>query len=179
MQLLVASFAAAVLALAPASHQSAVHMGGSPARSASAQPTLEARLVGQINAVRRRHRLRTLRVSRRLTAAAHQHSVSMAASGYFRHDSANGTAFWKRIAGFYGYRGYRSWSVGENLLWSSPDVTPSRSVRTWLGSPEHRANLLDRNWREIGVSAVHANAAPGVYRGGVVTIITADFGFRV
>jgi uncharacterized protein YkwD len=48
----------------------------------------------------------------------------------------------------------------------------------WMTSPEHRANLLDRNWREIGLSAVHSASAPGVYHGGAVTIVTADFGVR-
>ena len=47
-----------------------------------------------------------------------------------------------------------------------------------MNSPEHRANLLDRSWREVGLSAVHAASAPGVYGGDEVTIVTADFGFR-
>jgi hypothetical protein len=38
--------------------------------------------------------------------------------------------------------------------------------------------LLDPNWREIGVSAVHASSAPGVYNGLPVTIVTTDFGVR-
>jgi uncharacterized protein YkwD len=140
--------------------------------------TLESQLLGQINAVRARYGLRPYRLSPKLTAAARQHSASMAQKGYFSHDSANGGAFWRRIASFYGYQGYRSWSVGENLLWSSPDVSSSGAVRMWLGSPEHRANLLDHGWREIGLSAVHVASAPGVYGGHEVTIVTADFGVR-
>ena len=48
----------------------------------------------------------------------------------------------------------------------------------WLASPPHRANLLDPHWREVGLSAVHATSAPGVYGGEAATIVTADFGVR-
>jgi uncharacterized protein YkwD len=48
----------------------------------------------------------------------------------------------------------------------------------WMGSPEHRANLLKGEWREIGLSAVHVASAPGTFKGLEVTIVTADFGVR-
>jgi hypothetical protein len=38
--------------------------------------------------------------------------------------------------------------------------------------------MLDPQWREIGVSAVHSLRAPGVYHGLAVTIVTTDFGVR-
>jgi uncharacterized protein YkwD len=47
-----------------------------------------------------------------------------------------------------------------------------------MNSPEHRANILAARWRQIGISAVHLQAAPGSYRGREVTIITTDFGVR-
>jgi uncharacterized protein YkwD len=48
----------------------------------------------------------------------------------------------------------------------------------WMNSPPHRANLLAPIWREIGLGAVHSDAAPGVYQGLAATIVTADFGAR-
>ncbi len=39
-------------------------------------------------------------------------------------------------------------------------------------------NILSREWREVGLGAAHFAAAPGQYRGGPVTIVTADFGAR-
>jgi uncharacterized protein YkwD len=68
--------------------------------------------------------------------------------------------------------------VGENLLWSSATVDAHRALQMWLASPEHRANLMNPSWREIGVSAVHAAGAPGIYHGLDVTIVTTDFGVR-
>ena len=87
------------------------------------------------------------------------HSVEMAYDGYFDHSSRDGTPFWKRVDQWYGSSGYRFWSVGENILWSSPNLTPGRAIALWMASPEHRANILNPQWREIGVAAVHLNGA--------------------
>ena len=148
-------------------------------RKTSAMRALEGDMLVGVNRVRSRRGLKPLRLSPRLTAAAMQHSREMARRGYFSHDSVNGSAFWKRIERFYGSSGYRSWVVGENLLWSSPSVDAAGALRMWMQSPEHRANLLNRQWREVGLAAVHVNSAPGAFRGlSGVTLLTADFGVR-
>jgi uncharacterized protein YkwD len=140
--------------------------------------SLQASLVGQVNAFRAAHGLGRLRVSASLTAAAAGHSTQMARLGYFSHNSANGASFSRRIVFYYSPRGYRSWTAGENLLWASPDVGAARALKMWLASAPHRANLLNPRWRELGVSAVHSPSAPGVYRHSPATIVTADFGAR-
>ena len=86
--------------------------------------------------------MQALRLVRPLTAAAGQHSTEMGSRGYFSHDSADGTSFWKRVEGFYAAHGYRYWSVGENLLWSSGTLSPAEAVTMWMKSPPHRKNLL-------------------------------------
>ena len=58
------------------------------------------------------------------------------------------------------------------------DVDAAGAIKMWMASPEHRANLLNRGWREIGLAAVHSDSAPGTYHGLGVTIVTADFGSR-
>jgi uncharacterized protein YkwD len=142
-----------------------------------AQSALESGVFDQLNALRRQHGLTSLRLSVRLCAAARQHSSEMAARGYFSHSSANGSSFDKRLARYYPVS-RRYWSVGENLLWSSPDVDPAGAVRLWFNSPEHRANMLTSRWREVGISAVHVHSAPGTFGGREVTVVTADFGVR-
>jgi uncharacterized protein YkwD len=144
----------------------------------SALTSLESGVLAQVNVIRARHGLVPLRLSARLTEAAAEHSEQMAVDGFFNHDSANGTAFWKRIGRWYGPSGHGYWSVGENLLWSSSQVGSRAALELWMSSPEHRANILSPKWREIGVSSVHVASAPGVYRGREVTIITTDFGVR-
>ena len=140
--------------------------------------SLESGVLSQLNKIRLQHGLQPVKISARLTASAAQHSREMGADGYFAHNSHDGTAFWKRIGRWYESNGYGYWSVGENLLWSSPQVDPVDALQLWMDSPEHRANILTARWREIGISAVHVAAAPGTYKGREVTIITTDFGAR-
>jgi uncharacterized protein YkwD len=147
-------------------------------RSHAALTSLELGVLDQLNSIRVQHALVPLTLSPSLTAASAQHSEQMAADGYFKHSSYNGSAFWLRIGRWYSSSGYTYWSVGENLLWSSPNVTPSVALQMWMESPEHRANILNPSWREIGVVALHVGTAPGTYRGRPVTIITTDFGVR-
>src|SRR5919202_2089560 len=174
---LVAIFATVAASASASSGSSRGAAKPAPARRLAVS-SLESGVLAQINQIRRSHGLAALRLSTPLTLAARQHSQSMATQGYFAHESADGSAFWKRVKRFYpqGRAGY--WSVGENLLWSSPDVSPSGALDMWMHSPEHRANLLTARWREIGISAVHVSAAPGVFHGLDVTVITTDFGVR-
>jgi uncharacterized protein YkwD len=139
--------------------------------------SLEQGVLQEINSVRSQHGLAPLRLSARLSAAARQHSREMVARGYFSHNSANGSSFDRRIARYYPAR-TRYWSVGENLLWSSPDVDAAGALELWWNSPEHRKNMLTSRWRDIGVSAVHVAAAPGTFGGREVTVVTTDFGVR-
>jgi len=148
-----------------------------PAAPTSLLSALEADIVARINAQRGARGLRPLRVSRGLTAAADYHSHQMGLFGFFEHASRNGAPFWRRIERFYpSGRGY--WSVGENLLWESPDTSGTSAVHEWMQSPPHRQNILTREWREVGVAAVHFAAARGAFGGREVTIVTADFGVR-
>jgi uncharacterized protein YkwD len=172
----IAAILLATAVAAPAGARQARSAG--PARISTAMRALESGILVDLNRVRVQHGLAPLRASTKLSAAATQHSREMARVGYFSHESADGAAFWRRIERFYPSNGYRSWSVGENLLWSSPDVDAEGAIKMWMGSPEHRANLLNKNWREVGLSAVHSDSAPGTYHGLGVTIVTADFGAR-
>jgi uncharacterized protein YkwD len=165
------AFAAASLALAVPT------LSAAPARTLSAS-ALEQDVLAHVNELRRSHGLSPLRLSAPLAAAAGRHSAEMAQRGYFGHDSADGSKFDRRIARFYPLGSHRYWSVGENLLWSSPTVDGAGAIRMWMASPEHRKILLAARWHEIGLSAVHVAAAPGAYHGLEVTIVTADFGVR-
>jgi uncharacterized protein YkwD len=151
-----------------------------PARAQREQAVaaLDAGVLGRLNAIRVAHGLRPLRLNPRLSAAAAFHSHELAADGYFSHDSPDGAAFWKRIERWYAPAQSGTWSVGENLLWCSPDLDAEQALDAWMRSPEHRANILDPSWREIGVAAVHSVRAGGVYHDRPVTIITTDFGAR-
>jgi uncharacterized protein YkwD len=149
-----------------------------PEPAPSAPAGYEGVLLREINQVRAQHGLPAFRSSSALRAAAHFHSRTMAARGFFAHESADGSAFWKRVERYYPSRGFRYWSVGENLAYGSPTISAEGAVRAWMDSPGHRANLLSGAWQEVGLAAVHDDFATGVYGGRPVTVVTADFGVR-
>ena len=147
-----------------------------PARSWAG--VFESSLVDRINAFRRAHHLGALELSGSLSAAAREHDEQMIRFGYFGHASPDGSSFWQRVESHYRSQPRHSWAVGENLLSASPRVSPGGALAAWLASPEHRATLLNADWREIGLDVLHVRSAPGVFAGEPTTVITADFGVR-
>jgi uncharacterized protein YkwD len=149
--------------------------------SASTAPTAltssEQALVVSVNDVRRLRGDPLLVVSGGLARAARAHALSMARGGYFSHSSADGTAFWRRIARYYPVAGAARWQVGENLYWSTASPDARAITAAWLGSPEHRRILYGR-WAQVGLAIVRAAHAPGVFGGRDVEIVVADFGAR-
>jgi uncharacterized protein YkwD len=147
--------------------------------SVSATPQLARALLAEVNRTRRQQGLRTLSYSSSLTQAATAHVQLLATKGQFTHDwPTTGAHFSSWIRGFYAARGFRRWSAGENLLWSSPGFSPGDAVNEWLASPAHRLVMLTPSWRELGVGVVTVSGAPGMYGGRDVQIAAAEFGTR-
>ena len=157
----------------------AVAVPAATAGSISSVQRLERDVTAEINAVRRQHGLRPLRVHGRLRASAWSHSWEMGKHGYFSHYSADGTDPVTRMRRYYPRRGYRSWWVGENLFWWTRGAEARQVVAAWMASPSHRKQLLTPRYREVGVSALHVARAPGAFGGQDVTVVTANFGVRV
>jgi uncharacterized protein YkwD len=140
---------------------------------------LESAVLDELNLVRLEHGLRQLSPSPSLTVAADYHSLAMVKAGYFAHESPDGRHFAARIKGFYKPRSVRrTWTVGENLIWRTDRLSARAAVTAWLESPGHRDNLLGAAFREVGISAVRADGAPGVYGYRRVIVLTVDFGSR-
>jgi uncharacterized protein YkwD len=143
------------------------------------QAELENDVLLQLNDIRVSHGLVPLKLSAGLDAAATQHTREMIRLDYFAHDSADGTSFDTRIARYYPFLArFHSWSVGENLIWEEPDIDATEAMQLWMASPPHRRNILDPDWREIGIAALHVTDAPSAFGGQDVTVITTDFGAR-
>jgi uncharacterized protein YkwD len=119
--------------------------------------------------------LPALRENSKLRHAADDHSADMVAQGYFSHDSRSGTGMTDRILDT-GYARGRGWSLGENIAWGMGSrATAAEIHRSWMESPGHRANILRREFREIGIGI--ALGAP-VENGRDGATYTADFGVR-
>jgi uncharacterized protein YkwD len=118
-----------------------------------------------MNAQRVRRSVRPLRPSSELQCAARVHSAWMVASERFRHGGVVA-----RLSSF----GIRATSVGENLAYvAGRKLTVRGLINAWLRSPEHRANLLDRNFRRVGIGA--ASTRSGADLRHAVTFVTVDF----
>jgi uncharacterized protein YkwD len=148
-----------------------------PAGASKRTAAGQSGVIDALNQARAANGLPALADSTALAAAARAHAASMARRGYFGHDSADGTPFWRRIAAFYPVGGFARWEVGETLYWSRPGGSAASVVAAWLGSPEHRGILLG-NWTQVGVGIVVVPSAPGVFGGRPTVIAVADFGLR-
>jgi uncharacterized protein YkwD len=120
-----------------------------------------------LNRERARHGLRRLTVDPHLRKAARWHAADMVSKRYFAHVSLAGSKPSDRIRAAGYMRGVRHWYVGENLVWGAgPFSRPVDRVRALMHSPEHRANMLQTSFREVGVwvsrhTPVHASYSTG------------------
>jgi uncharacterized protein YkwD len=105
-----------------------------------------------VNAERRAHGVRRVRADRDLRRAARRYAKQMVAQDFFAHESPSGSELHERVRASGYLRGADGWSAGENLAWGSGSLaTPAATVRAWMESPGHRANLLSDRFREVGV----------------------------
>jgi uncharacterized protein YkwD len=139
-------------------------LGSAAKAEARGLSTPESSLLRTINAVRTGYGLAPLRLDVRLLRAARGHSADMMNRQYFAHGS---------VAGRVLAQGARGPVFGEDLAWGT-DVTANWVVSRWLASPPHRANLLRRGFRRVGVGISF-----GTFAGyGGAAVVTADFAGR-
>lgn len=104
-------------------------------------------LVDLANADRGEANLGDLRVNSDLVKAAQMKANDMAKNGYFAHTSPDGIEPWY----WFKQAGYDYLYAGENLAINFSD---SEAVDdAWMASPGHRANILGRNFTEIGIAS--------------------------
>ncbi len=165
--------AALIVLLAPASAAAACRGAGATTKTATTGTLVHATLC-ILNAKRAGHDLRPLRLNAKLGAAARRHSHAMVRERFFSHSSPNGDTFIDRIRAAGYLEGARSWTAGENIAYGSGSRSTPRSIgRAWMNSPGHRANILSRSFRSIGIgieSGTPAGIAGATY--------TTDFGRR-
>jgi uncharacterized protein YkwD len=137
--------------------------------------TVRAAILCLHNKVRAENRLRPLHPNARLRAAAERHSSDMVSASFFDHTTPRGVTMVDRILGARYVRADRGWVLGENLEWGTGSLaTPRGAVQAWLDSPGHRANLLKRGYRDMGVG-IALGTPTGAGDGATYTV---DFGAR-
>jgi uncharacterized protein YkwD len=129
-----------------------------------------------VNRARGRHKLRSLRISRKLRQAATGHSRQMVKYRFFSHGGLGGSTTRSRIAGTGYFASARSYSYGEVITAGCHRRgSPKLSFRRWMRSSPHRAEILTPQFREIGVGVARRDPFGG---GGKCATYTVDLGVR-
>lgn len=124
-------------------------------------------LLQSTNGERAVNGLGSLALNGQLNQAAQAKANDMAARDYWSHNTPEGTPPWVFITN----AGYSYLTAGENLAYGFD--TSSSTVTAWMNSPEHRANILNTSYLEVGFGI--ANSAN--YQGtGPQTIVVAMYG---
>lgn len=121
--------------------------------SALLSTSMATRVVSLTNAARVKRGCRPLRVDTRLTRSARTHSLEMARSGQFAHNSPSGASPWDRMDRA-GYHAGAAENIGRGY------TSPEEAVRGWLDSPDHRQNILNCHITTIGVGVVSGAGGP-------------------
>lgn len=103
-------------------------------------------VIAATNQVRADHGLSPLRESPTLDLASDDKAFDMAVQKYFAHNNPQGLKPWDWIK----KNDYHFTTAGENLAINFTDT--DRLLNAWLKSPEHRENLLNPGYQDVGVS---------------------------
>jgi uncharacterized protein YkwD len=130
----------------------------------------ESTLVTLTNRARAQHGLRALKVDSKLTAIARSRSKDMVVRNYFSH-TILGTNY--NVFHILDQKGYCYRIAGENIGYNYyPDDSAAAAVQSqFMGSPDHRANILSKAWDVVGIGAYKGPGSPGKK---MFTVIFAD-----
>jgi len=124
-----------------------------------------SRLIGLTNQARVEQGLEPLEISSKLTEAAEKKAMDMINQNYFAHTSPDGLSPWYWVS----KAGYKYSAAGENL---AKGFSESEYVyQAWMNSPSHKANILNKNYQDIGIAVVR-----GKINGKETTIAVQFFG---
>ena len=101
-----------------------------------------------INVVRRTYGLGRVRGSVPLNRSSLWKADAVKRCGFSHTPCGMSFAVTFRRAGYLPARAF-----GENLAWGQGELgSPLRTLAAWLRSAPHRANLLARRWRDLGIA---------------------------
>ncbi|MER7726707.1 sigma-70 family RNA polymerase sigma factor [Streptomyces sp. NPDC096323] len=137
------------------------------ASASAAQPapmSTTAQVVALVNKERGAAGCGPLKEDAQLTDAAQRHSDDMSARDFFEHTNPDGADPGRRVTD----AGYRWSTYGENIALGQQ--TPASVMESWMNSPGHRANILNCDFRDIGI---------GIHQGPGGPWWTQDFGAKL
>jgi len=121
--------------------------GGATSAAGDTHTQLEAMYCG-VNVVRRAYRLAAMRGNGPLNRSSQLKADAVRRCGFTHTPCGMSFSSTFRRAHYLPARFY-----GENLAWGQADLgSPLSTLQMWLNSPPHRANLLGRSWRDLGIA---------------------------
>jgi len=130
----------------------------------NANVSLQA-LLNETNKARKQQGLEEVNLNKKLNQAAYLKASDMFDKQYWGHDAPDGTKPWKWLVDVeYSYT-----KAGENL--AKNFYTAEAVTAAWLNSTEHRKNILDADYTEVGFAV-----ASGTLEGKAATIVVALYG---
>jgi hypothetical protein len=124
-------------------------------------------LLDDTNVERAKDNEPALALNPQLAAAAQAKAEDMVKADYWAHNSPEGKTPWS----FINASGYQYQTAGENLAYGFSSA--GDSVAGWMNSPEHRANILDNTYRDVGFGVA---SSPNYQGQGPETVVVAEYG---
>lgn len=118
----------------------------SPSQTLQIQSTFAKQVVTLVNKQRVKAGLKPVILSTKLSAVAKAKAIDLYTNKYFDHISPTYGSPFKMMRAFgisYNY-------AGENI--ARGQKTPLSVVTAWMNSPGHRANILNKHYKYIGMS---------------------------
>lgn len=124
-------------------------------------------LLAETNGERSSSHEAALQLNQQLTAAAQAKANDMASRDYWSHVTPDGKQPWS----FMDSTGYKYEAAGENLAYGFG--TSDQIINAWMHSAEHRANILNANYQDVGFATANVRNYQGT---GPETIVVAMYG---
>ncbi len=124
-------------------------------------------LLKETNKERTSHKLERLTDNTLLDRAAQTKAEDMAKQNYWSHKTPDGKEPWV----FIDKTGYKYYKIAENLAYGFN--SSNSTVAGWMNSTEHRENILDKDFSEVGFGIANSNNFQGQ---GPETIVVAMYG---
>lgn len=117
----------------------------SPTESDTRSTSVIQEVVNLVNQERRKAGKSPLRIHSRLNASAQAHSNDMARNNFMSHTGSDGSSPFDRMKRY----GYNYRTAAENI--AAGQSSPQDVMRSWMNSPGHRKNIINGNFRDIGI----------------------------
>ncbi len=124
-------------------------------------------LLQDTNLERSKQQVSDLALNPKLNAAAQAKANDMVQRDYWSHNAPDGTTPWSFVQS----NGYAYQSAGENLAYGF--MNAQMIITGWMNSPQHRANVLNSNYQDIGFGITTAENFQGK---GPTTVVVAMYG---